>query len=233
MNNMPNCPICAAAYDPETGGCEHRGPRGCGPIGAVASSIAHHSDELPPSISTHTGLLFNYYAPEVNLTDVAHGLSNTCRFSGQTDRYYSVAEHSILVAAIVFNQTSDHFLALAALWHDAHEAYVGDIPTPLKRVLGGEYRIITNRIDDEVGVYLGIHPDLLHNPDVKNADRLAMLYEASILQPRSDAWAFTHNLAHDEARSSFGDLPCFLPVAAENCFIQTHMFLTERCSNVE
>lgn len=64
---------------------------------------------------------------EILLEDIARGLAYRCRWGGQTRRYYSVAEHSILVAC----QCSDDF-RLWGLLHDAAEAYIGDIPAPMK-----------------------------------------------------------------------------------------------------
>ena len=70
---------------------------------------------------------------QFSLTDVASGLGNTCRFGGQCPRFYSVAEHSVLVARVVERMAPA--LAFAALMHDAAEAYLGDVPTPLKLCL--------------------------------------------------------------------------------------------------
>lgn len=196
------------------------------------SAIPHHSATLPPRIATYTGPLFDYEAPSIVLADVARGLSQVCRFAGQTDRYYTVAEHSMLVAALVLEDTRDIGLTQAALWHDAHEAFVGDVPTPLKPKLGPEYRVIVDRIDIAVASYLGIDPDTLHDPAIKRADRLAMLYEASILQPRSDAWAFTRELPHTEVNAILHGrgLQCFLPERAEQTFLHIHSCVTERCN---
>jgi hypothetical protein len=201
-------------------------PRPGRPIGDDGS-IAHHSASLPPSIATYTGPLFNYEDPHITLADVARGLSNVCRFGGQVDRYYTVAEHSCLVAAMVY--IVDPELALAALWHDAHEAYIGDVPTPLKGLLGPNYTAVRDRIDDAVRGYLGSDPDL-HHPTIKWADRLAMLYEASILQPRSDAWAFTRELPHTEARQVWTD-ECLgvSPLRAERMFLIFHERLCQPC----
>jgi uncharacterized protein len=178
---------------------------------------------LPSSISTYSGPLFDYDHPEIRIEDVAHGLSNACRFGNQASRFYSVAEHSMLVAALV--QVNHPELVLPALWHDAHEAYVGDIPTPLKKMLGSKYRDITARIDLAVAGYLGIDVELFHAVAVREADQTAMLYEARELQPHSDAWAFTRDQPHYEAERAYGPLHCLLPEVAEAAFLQLNEVL--------
>jgi len=84
-------------------------------------------------ILTRTGRRFDLLAPkadQVSTLDIAHALSQLCRFNGHTSRHYSVAQHSLLVASIV---PAEH--QLAALLHDATEAYVGDMTRPLKALL--------------------------------------------------------------------------------------------------
>ena len=155
------------------------------------------SVRLPHHMETVSGLDFNYLAPEVNLEDVAHGLAHECRFGRHTSHFYSVAEHSILVAALVNRKLPE--LTLPALWHDAHEAYMGDVPTPLKDMLGAEWKVVAQRIDKAVADYLGLESYVvLSHPVIKWADRTAMLYEASLLK-QGPGWAFTRALDHNEA----------------------------------
>jgi hypothetical protein len=67
--------------------------------------------------------------------DIVIGLSNVCRFAGQCRRYYSVAEHSVLVADLMRYRDADSYEAFAGLLHDAAEAYIGDMTAPLKAVM--------------------------------------------------------------------------------------------------
>lgn len=84
-------------------------------------------------IQTYTGIQFWPLDPrpeELEIKDIAHSLSLLCRFNGHCKRYYSVAEHSIHVANFL---PAD--LQLAGLLHDASEAYIADLPMPVKRNL--------------------------------------------------------------------------------------------------
>jgi hypothetical protein len=82
-------------------------------------------------LQTYTGRKFTPLEPnieDINIFDIAHSLSNQCRFSGHCLRFYSVAEHCVHTAALVRPE-----LKLVALMHDAAEAYLVDLPTPIKR----------------------------------------------------------------------------------------------------
>lgn len=88
-------------------------------------------------ILTATGQRFDYTDPEghvYSIQDIAHALSHQCRFLGHTSRFYSVSEHSRLVSALC--QRAGHGVQseLVALLHDVAEAYIGDVPTPLKQM---------------------------------------------------------------------------------------------------
>lgn len=83
-------------------------------------------------IQTYTGKIIDFEAPrvdQINITDIAHGLSNVCRFSGQSSEFYSVAQHSLFVMSQVKNE-----FKLQALLHDATEAYMSDVPSPIKHL---------------------------------------------------------------------------------------------------
>lgn len=81
----------------------------------------------------------------LRITDIAQALSHLCRFNGHTNRFYSVAQHCVHVSEIVPSE-----FALAGLLHDAHEAYIGDVTSPLKAVLGPEYRRLDNLWSDAI-----------------------------------------------------------------------------------
>ena len=94
-------------------------------------------------ISTFTGKHFNFInisADDIDINDIAQGLSNECRFAGQISQFYSVAQHSVYVSQIVPPE-----YALEALLHDASEAYCKDLPSPLKALLP-EYKVIEKNV---------------------------------------------------------------------------------------
>ncbi len=72
---------------------------------------------------------------DIVFLDISRTLSKICRFGGRCSDFYSVAQHSVLVARLVERVESDPVVLMAALLHDAAEAYLGDIVTPLKRRL--------------------------------------------------------------------------------------------------
>lgn len=92
-------------------------------------------------IQTHTGRIFsltNKNYEDIDIEDIAHALANICRFCGHSKYFYSVAQHSVLVA-----QKLPEHLKLVGLLHDASEAYLSDIPTPIKKMLP-EYQKLEN-----------------------------------------------------------------------------------------
>ena len=90
-------------------------------------------------IQTFTGLRFELDAPTMDMIcidDIAHSLSMQCRFAGHTPRHYSIAEHSIHCMNMAIKEyPKDTSLHLACLMHDAAEAYVLDVPKPMKPLL--------------------------------------------------------------------------------------------------
>ena len=129
-------------------------------------------------ILTRTGRRFDLLAPcpsQIFVLDIAHALAHLCRFSGHTSRHYSVAQHSLVVASIV---PAEH--KLAALLHDATEAYVGDMVRPLKQLMP-EYRAVEQRIWHAICERFDIAQEL---PEcVKEADMIALATERAQLMP--------------------------------------------------
>ncbi|WP_312921087.1 phosphohydrolase [Stutzerimonas nitrititolerans] len=133
-------------------------------------------------ILTRTGRRFDLLAPcpsQVFVLDIAHALAHLCRFNGHTSRHYSVAQHSLFVADIV---PPEH--RLAALLHDATEAYVGDMVRPLKQVMP-EYQKIEQRIWLAICERFDIAPEL--PACVHEADMIALATERAQLMPHHPA----------------------------------------------
>lgn len=99
---------------------------------------------------------------EIFIEDIAHALSMQCRYGGHCDLHYSVAEHSILISHMVPPED-----ALAALLHDATEAYVVDLPRPVKALLP-EYRVLEAKNWYAIAKCFGLSlvlPDSVHKAD--------------------------------------------------------------------
>jgi hypothetical protein len=109
-------------------------------------------------MQTFTGRKFYPTAPladDIDIVDIAHALSHLCRYAGHVDRFYSVAEHCVKVSEWVEAVTGDTGAALEALLHDATEAYVVDVPRPLKVQLP-DYRRAEGRVQLAVWQRFGL-----------------------------------------------------------------------------
>ncbi|MGN8154365.1 hypothetical protein ACTJK5_19005 [Agrobacterium sp. 22094] len=137
-----------------------------------------------PSIMLASGNWFDLLDPwnsEFTIEDIAQGLSNICRYSGQCKYFYSVAEHSIHVC-----DTVDEF-KLEALMHDAAEAFVGDITRPLKQLLP-QYKEIEANVEDAICRRFNL--DKRSKGIVKAADLCVLAAEQShLMPPGADFWA--------------------------------------------
>jgi len=136
----------------------------------------HEGDHL----RTFSGLYIDVFNPNVDMVsmiDIAHGLSNVCRFAGQCSRFYSVAQHSVLVAADVI--TGERKIKQMAILHDASEAYIGDMPKPIKKHFPNYQAVEENLmyvIFEKFGLsyaeYLNVY-----KPMIKEADKKALEFE--------------------------------------------------------
>ena len=125
----------------------------------------------------------NVDASGLTIDVIAHSLSNLCRFTGHTREFYSVAQHSVYVRYVVPPED-----AFAGLMHDAAEALLGDVASPLKALLP-DYRAIEDRVGATLFAHFGLSPKL---PDsVKHADRLVLSIEQRDLMPTGELWEST------------------------------------------
>lgn len=105
-----------------------------------------------PAFQTVSGTLFFILDPkpeDVSIYDIAHNLSMQCRYNGALPQFYSVAQHCVYVAEYMEARGIRNRRCLKALLHDSHEAYIGDIVTPLKVVLP-DYQQIEQKIDNAI-----------------------------------------------------------------------------------
>jgi hypothetical protein len=139
-------------------------------------------------IETHSGIKFNVFKPlqkDVRIGDIAHALAMCTRFNGHLPEYYSVAEHCVIMSYLV---EPEH--ALAALLHDAAEAYLSDVPRPIKYMLPN-----ITKLDAEVSSCIlrkfGVK-DI--DDSIHNLDRAICLAEAKAAGMHTDDWAEGHEL---------------------------------------
>lgn len=130
------------------------------------------------SVSTGKSVsLTNPMPGSIDIRDIAHALSHLCRFTGHTRRLYTVAQHSVLVARAVPEKDRFH-----GLMHDAPEAYIGDVSSPLKAMLP-EYKRIEQEIWRTIAWRFSISPTLPES--VKHADLVMLATERRDLLKRS------------------------------------------------
>lgn len=145
-----------------------------------------------PSIQMHNGKFMDFRFPgmaQYDVEDIAHAISHICRFTGHVDQFYSVAQHSVLVSYLV---PDEH--ALSGLMHDAAEAFLGDVSSPLKQLLP-EYKAIEARVEESILRRFGI--DYTLDPCVKKADHIALVTERRDLMPDSrdsKEWAWAKDI---------------------------------------
>jgi hypothetical protein len=141
-------------------------------------------------IQTFSGGKFHPLHPsaeEVNIRDIAHALANQCRFAGHVRDFYSIAQHSVLVS---WNCPKE--FALWGLLHDAAEAYICDLPRPIKYDPEmAIYKVIEKRIEAVIIEHFGLAPTV-EPPEIKATDRRLLYTERRDLLPPlpwdSDDW---------------------------------------------
>lgn len=127
----------------------------------------------------------------------ASALARNCRFNGNLlDNgpviWHSVADHCVLVSALLESESGDSRLALGGLLHDAHEALIGDIPTPVKRWfgIGEQEKFLEMQVLASFGLS-NLSPTALRS--IKTADQFALRIEVNLLGLKPEIFGFTEN----------------------------------------
>lgn len=123
-------------------------------------------------IRTYSGIYMNIFEPTldmINIEDIAHALSMQCRFGGHIPKFYSVAQHSVMCSRNVNKKYK-----LAALMHDASEAYILDIPTPIKSRLTN-YKDIEDKLMRLIAEKYNFNYPI--NNIIKNIDKKMLKFE--------------------------------------------------------
>lgn len=188
------------------------------PFAASGPTIdMQHTAITTDYVSTFSGNRFYPLRPHIDqvaIEDIAHGLAYQCRFNGQTKTFYSIAQHSLIVASLVPPP-----LRLAALLHDAAEAYLGDMVKPLK-VLLPEFAALEDKVTAIIATTYGI--DFSDYAPIKRADLVALATEKRDLMPHSaERWAYLDGIAPLP-----GIIVAMDPGEAKQCFLQRFHELT-------
>ncbi len=156
---------------------------------------------------------------DIEIEDIAHGLSRVARWNGQTTgaHAFSVAQHSLLVENLAGQMGREMSAAwrLTALLHDAPEYVIGDMISPFKNVLGVDYRDFEEKLQRAIHIRFGLPPvmDPALRKRIKDSDRVAAWFEATEIA------GFTI----DEASRIFGAkpeisrTPDLTPMNAQTC----------------
>lgn len=183
-------------------------------------SMATETNALP--LRLYSGTYFQPSNPcpeDMHIEDIARALSQLCRFGGHTNRFYSVAEHSVLVYEVLGPEHEAW-----GLLHDACEAYLVDIPYPLKMLPEFEgYRLMEEKIQRAVAERFGLPwpmPEAVEHVD----KRLAVLEMECLFDPpfRTDVEEFQVTPLKPMA------LPGFSPTQAEWEFLAAFQDLVDR-----
>lgn len=134
---------------------------------------------MKPEILTVSGNYFNFEEPDSStytIEDISHALSHINRFTGHTNKAYSVAQHSVMVSYLVPKD-----LAMIGLMHDASEAFLGDVSSPLKQLLP-DYKKIEQNV--ERAIFKRFNIPFPMPPEIKVADLIMLASEQKSLMPK-------------------------------------------------
>lgn len=142
-------------------------------------------------IQTYTGRVFFPLEPhvaDVHPLDIAHSLSMLCRYNGHVDKFYSVAEHCVILSHMV-----DRENAPWALLHDAAEAYIGDMSWPLKEKMP-DFKLVESGIMSVLCTKFGLDP--IQPDQVTEYDRRIVVDEsAALMRPALIPWPALEGIA--------------------------------------
>jgi 5'-deoxynucleotidase YfbR-like HD superfamily hydrolase len=152
------------------------------------------TDHAPPApgpyLQTVSGRWVNPFDPDpdqLDPGDIARALANQCRFGGHSRAFYSVAQHSVIVSQLVEQGGGDAEAVFAALMHDATEAYLGDMPHPIKHrsPLGAAFKAAEEHLERALRDRFGIQADV---PEIKRADRALLATERRAFSAETWHW---------------------------------------------
>ena len=172
-------------------------------------------------INTATGVAFHPLEPraeDVSLEDIAHSLSQQCRYTGHTSSFYSVAEHSVLVAKGVKALGGSINEQRWGLLHDGSESFISDVSSPVKKHPSfAFYREVEKKIMDVVAERFkleGPEPDLVRYVDAQMIAFESM--DKRVIKVRNPNWPVVEQ---DERLKPAIKIECLLPAPARSAFL--------------
>lgn len=155
---------------------------------------------IDPVVLTASGQYVNILNPDpatLDIRDIAWALSNVHRFTGHTAKPYTVAEHCLRVAGFLRGRGYTPASQLAGLLHDASEAYLGDVSSPLKALLP-DYKAIEKNFERTIELRFNV--SFIDRPEVKMADLALLASERKYLMPETPEyrWGIIEGLDPDE-----------------------------------
>lgn len=180
-------------------------------------------------MQTYSGRKFSLRSPQVAdiaLVDIAHALSNQCRFNGHCLSFYSVAQHAVEVACCLADAGESPEVQFAGLHHDDSEAYLGDLIQPLKaRDDFGFFRILEGGIQGLISRALGFASAYSIETRVKEADLRVLARERlDLLAQCAGDWECLRGVEPSE--SLIVPLP---PGEAKDLYLSKHYELAAKC----
>jgi hypothetical protein len=151
------------------------------------------------AMTTVSGVQFTPFDPsasDVRLQDIAHGLANLCRASGQAQFFYSVGLHSIYVSQDLAARGESRRRQLIGLLHDAQEAYISDLISPVKTHLE-EYQDLEARLEAVIWEAFDLEPTADDLAVVKESDRRLCRHELGVVLPAAPEGQPNTEVAYD------------------------------------
>lgn len=158
----------------------------------------NYEEEMPDKsqiyMVTNSGVKFFPFDVEpemINIEDISHALSRICRFNGHPDDHYSVSQHSVLMARDMCEQYDEPSseLRLKTLLHDSAEAYISDVPAPIKTAISDELPNLEDSILESIFERFGLSTDPFLPKEIKEMDVQILKQEKTdVLKDNAHSW---------------------------------------------
>ena len=198
IKNVDNCSFDGTEVDSEQVFKTRRSAKPIAKPNVMRSCIQEENLYTPNCIRTFSGIYMNVFEPTIEMIcieDIAHALSHQCRFGGHLPDFYSVAQHCILMSERMHESHQ-----LAALLHDASEAYLLDIPSPIKKGLIN-YKDLEDNLMNLIAKRFGFEYPL--HEKVKEVDNFMLQWEWSTLMLNKRMFPPIKCISSTEAKEMF------------------------------